>query len=495
MLYNIIKIIRQFVTITFLVLSIIIVGSTLLFENSPHIKQWYDNYIYFPNYVYYTFAILLIGVLLIIPYRCKAILNYTSIFIILLLITTSISIAIWIPADIKHDHLHIHQLAVGQTNASQINYFCTFPFNLHATTLFHIIYKITHCWRFVILTESLFTLSACILTSLSVYNITRSRFISITTFIIATLLLCVNLRSATPHTNCSAMLCHTAAFFLYTTNIRKKIKCPLILFLLAIGSWLKITSLIILISIIIIETTYKYKSPSHHRNMIINISCATVFIILLRALPILSYNVFNFTPEPNKELRMSWFFYFGQNTLSYGTTSDESKQDWKYARQFTTLKERDKALWKEGLSRISERGIAGNIKFYIKKLIVSYRDALFVNQEYQLEKKDYNKKLQTPLGQIMLSQGRFFQLYAGLNQTLWNTILLLLLASPFFIKRKTYVASLIFVGLNLYILLFENRACYVYMFVPYIIILAMYTLFQLKHRYIHLHLNSSLWTK
>lgn len=492
---HIIKLIRIFITITLLVMSITIVGSTILFEDSPHIKQWYDNYICFPNYVYYTFAIVLLFVLLIIPYRCKNFLNYASIVIIILLIISSISIALWIPSDIKHDHLHIHQLAVGQTNASQIWYFYTFPFNLHATTLFRIIYKITHYWRFVILTESLFTLSACILTSFSVYNITHSRFVSITTFTIATLLLCVNLRSATPHTNCSAMLCHTAAFFLYTTNIRKKIKYPLIVFFIAIGAWLKITSLIIIISIIIIELTYNYKSLYHYKNIIINISCAIVLLILLRVLPILSYNFYNFTPEPNKELRMSWFFYFGQNTLSYGTTSDESKQDWKYAGQFTTLKERDKALWKGGFSRISERGISGNIKFYIKKLIVSYRDALFVNQEYQIEENDYNKKIQTPLGQIMLSHGRFFQFYAGLNQTLWNTILLLLLASPLFLKKNTYVVSLIFIGMNLYILLFENRACYVYMFVPYMIILAMYTLYQLKHRFVHLHLNSLLWTK
>ena len=59
----------------------------------------------------------------------------------------------------------------------------------------------------------------------------------------------------------------------------------------------------------------------------------------------------------------------------------------------------------------------------------------------------------------MLSKGGLFQFYAGIEQLLWNLVLSLLLCGAFFsLSKKELVLALIIIGLNSYLLIFENKA-------------------------------------
>ena len=283
----------------------------------------------------------------------------------------------------------------------------------------------------------------------------------------------------TPYSDCSAMLCHTAAFYVYTTNAKPKLRFLITTILIAIGTYLKITSLIIIIAIIAYEFICNYKILKNNKTLTLCILYICTGLIILQGVTALTYKVNNFTPSPDKELRMSYFLYLGQNTNTHGTIANSS--DYTYALSFTSVEKRDSALYRAALKRIAERGIIGNIKFYTNELIVSYRDGLLDHHERHLLPEDYDKKLHSTIGQILLSKGKFFQFYAGAMQIIWNTVLLLLLGSTILISNKYhFVTALIFIGSVGYILLLENRACYVYMFVPYITILAMLTLHKIS---------------
>ncbi len=469
-----------------LLVATIIVFGTLFFENSPKlISPFFNNYVSYPNYIYYigSYALLVIFVL-VSKNTHTTIISYITVYIIFLYV---ICLCLWVPADMQADPVYTHKLVVGQIKAQQTHFFETFPFCLNHVTIFSFIYKITNSWRACIISESLFALSACVFTCLTVFNLTKSKAIAIFSLLISTCLLVVNLNALIPHSSCSAMLCHTAAIYIYTTNTTKKYLYFLVPLLIVLGAWIRITSLIIIFSIIIVELIYNYRKLSYRKIRINIVASTIIFIGLFNLLPVLSYNIYDFTPNPNKELRMSWFFYFGQNSSSYGTTSYESNEDWGYAASFANLQERNKALLNAAICRINERGIEGNIVFYIKKLIVSYRDGLFVNQEYQLSSSDYNKALQSFIGQIMLSKGGLFQFYAGIEQLLWNLVLSLLLCGAFFsLSKKELVLAIIIIGLNSYLLIFENKARYVYSFVPYLIIFSSVTLYKIKQQYLQI---------
>ncbi len=479
-----IKLLKYTIRLLFSFLSIAIVCGTMFAAQHP--GCYYNNFILLPNYFYYSISILLI---LFYIYRVKSYsvknlyikkFNFITTIIVFFILTVALSIALWIPADIQSDYLNIHSFAIDFPNTFNINsslykYFLIFPYNLHAGTLFGIFFRIFHSWRAIIIIEMLFTFTACILTALTVKNITRNKHLALIAFMISVCLLCFNLRAATPYTDCSAMLCHTTAFYIYTSRTRNKLQIPLIIILIALGTYLKVTSLIIIIAIVIVEFIYNYKKLYRPRKLLIIASYTIIFIILLRGLPVVTYKLCNFTPEPDKELRLSYFLYLGQNTETHGTVAHNN--DWAYANSLKTAKSRDLTLFNGAYKRIVERGVVGNIKFIINKLIVSYRDGLLDHHERHLLPTDYKRTSNTLIGQIMLSKGRFFQFYAGIEQILWNSTLLLLLGNSLFIRKKNILTTaIIFTGSVAYILLFENRACYVYMFVPYIIILAMQTL-------------------
>lgn len=87
----------------------------------------------------------------------------------------------------------------------------------------------------------------------------------------------------------------------------------------------------------------------------------------------------------------------------------------------------------------------------------------------------------------MLSKGGLFQFYAGIEQLLWNLVLSLLLCGAFFsLSKKELVLALIIIGLNSYLLIFENKARHVYSFVPYLIIFSSVTLYKIKQQYLQI---------
>ena len=135
-------------------LTIDIVIGTMFADQHP--CCFYNNFVCFPNIVYYGLAILFIYFLS--KYINKiSIRNRYAIVLFTLLISTIIGLALWIPADIQSDYMKIHQLAIYFPKAINENkdlnsYFHIFPYNLHSGTLFSIIYYITHSWRICILT-------------------------------------------------------------------------------------------------------------------------------------------------------------------------------------------------------------------------------------------------------------------------------------------------------------------------------------------------------
>lgn len=462
--------------ILFLLTLSIIIG-TSCFEKYAVIER-YNNLISYNNILYYFFSIILC-VLFVIKFKYISnnnIIQYVFLIILSILISY---IIMWFPADLNTDFLNLHLFATQQFNAFpdnsfSDNYFLTFPFQLNAATLFGFIYKITHSWRFVIIIGCLLCVTSSIFAALSIYNITHSRSISLNTLLISIIIICLNWRAYIPYTDNYAMIFPVLCFYIYTTpKLSKLSKLSLIIFFTGIGYTIKITSIIPSIAILIVELlslTYQdFKGIRIHK-LIVPCICLVSFTI-----PKIIHKINNFTPIPDKELQMPHYFCMGQNTTSFGTVNGN---DYAFSLSYNTIKERNKACIQKGFQRIEERGLLNNIIFYEKKLIISCKDGLFTCPNIDnIITPPHN----TFLNSFYMRGGRFFSIFAGVEQTIWNMILLLIFLSTFVTKHKcTTVLQISFIGVITYTLLFENRAKYLFMFLPIFVILSSLSLYYIR---------------
>lgn len=160
---------------------------------------------------------------------------------------------------------------------------------------------------------------------------------------------------------------------------------------------------------------------------------------------------------------VSYFFMMGQNTKYYGTFNTEDGKI--LAEEFSSKDALNKALLNEGINRIKRRGITGNIAFYIGKLNVAYNDGYFHNVQGKL--KDTEDDVWE---QLYSKQGDRYEILANTFQTIWDGILFLLLIGMIlkkFGKNDIYVLfEILILGVTLYLMCFEGRSKYIYMFLP-----------------------------
>ena len=114
------------------------------------------------------------------------------------------------------------------------------------------------------------------------------------------------------------------------------------------------------------------------------------------------------------------------------------------------------------------RGIWGNIKFYVGKLNVAYNDGYFHNLQVYPPSASHELK-QNLLYQLLWKDGgNLYQVSAGMFQTVWDMVLLSLMAGIVVFRKRDFpkVLELCILGVTLYLMLFEGRSKYLYMFLP-----------------------------
>ena len=176
-----------------------------------------------------------------------------------------------------------------------------------------------------------------------------------------------------------------------------------------------------------------------------------------------------FSKSPRGGIGLWHYFMMGQNDEHWGAVLQD---DITYSIGFETQQERDSANRAEGLRRIRARGLAGNLRFYAYKNFHNYGDGTFAPYQQTIKAERFGDSFWE---QIMIDGKPLHQRYALAEQTLWFLVMCCILCEALLRagREKPWIfLKLVILGVSLYLMLFEGSAKYIYMFLPFYLLLA-----------------------
>ena len=474
---------------TFAILMALIAVATIILDKK--VDNRYPNTVAYANVVYYLAAFIILFLSLVIYRHIRGekdidIRVYRGIMTVIPIavwVGWQIPIARWIYwyQDTSSDFGNVMQAAISLNSGKSFAdypYFLMYPNNANFAIFLSWIYKIIPRMRGIILLGATLTNISAVLVAASVKNMTKSRFASVLSLILAELLMAMNWRTFLIYTDNFGMIFVALILWVYSLKIKDKYKMPLVIILAAMGTFVKITVLICLLAILIhrlltgISENSKLVDKIKKATPIFILAVAVFGMTFLAQRSLWSYHGLDLTGRyPD-----GWQYYFmlGQNSKFYGVYNSEDRvlrgTIVEEAKSLNENIEYVKArLLTEGLERVKEREFWGNIKFYIKKINVAYNDGYFNNLQ-TLPPKVSHEPSKNLFYKILWKEnaGSLYQVYAGILQVSWDAVLLGLMASVILLRKEESfkLFEIMILGITLYLMLFEDRSKYLYMFLP-----------------------------
>ena len=376
-------------------------------------------------------------------------------------------------------------------------YFLRAPNNANLAIMLSWIYKIIPDWRCILLIGAILTNISAVLIAVSVKNITNNRFASVISLVLAEPLMAMTWRAFIVYTDNFGMIFVALIIWIYSLKIKDKYKMPLIIVVAAIGTFIKFTVFICLLAILIYQ-------------FIIGISQSDKLVDKIKkgiGILILTVSIFGVMLYTQKSLQsyyglelagkypigLQYWFMIGQNSEYYGAYNRSDVEIWdaviEEARSLNEGVDYVNNIQLEiGIDRIRERGFLGNIKFYIKKLNVAYNDGYFHNVQALPPAVSHELSPNLLYKLLWKEDGSLYQISAGILQVAWDAVLLSLMAGAVLLrKRETYkLYQIMILGITLYLMIFENRSKYLYMFLPVYLCAAGISFAECKNQYIRM---------
>lgn len=268
--------------------------------------------------------------------------------------------------------------------------------------------------------------------------------------------------------------------YLYAKPTKKKlVKIIEYVFAIAIASaafYIKPQCFIVFIAAVIVEIISE--KPSWRRIVAVAgsvlLACAVLFVTQ-KWIDMLGSMAFLPTNREDK-LGASHFFMMGLNEQSTGAYSEE---DVEFSMSFATAAERREANLAESARRIKNFGFFGLLKHWGIKLWGSFNDGTFAWGEIGVFYREIydapNTKAAPFLRSIYYNGEERFKIFDVTEQITWILTLMLAFLSALRKEKKNGSLNALWltaVGIAMYIVLFEQRARYVYIFAPVFCVLA-----------------------
>jgi len=465
----------------FVLLAGILIATILVDKN---IKVSFPNTVKYANSVYYILAALAIMGVLIILYKTK---NYEigqrAFYGMLLGMAAAAAFLEWhisswmydsgsyIPGVADGDFGSVMNAAIslaGGGSFAEFPYFSRSPNNANITIFLSAIYKMVPNWKTIIFLNALGTNVAALLASLTVYHLTNNKKVSLFLCGVGEILIALTWRSFLVYTDSWGLLFVALILYAFSTKMDYKYKIPLIFALGAMGTFIKMTVFVCIIALALYQLIIWLENEKKKVELK-KIGYIVLCFVMLYGVMAIVQNMLHdhFGLEKSERAKeVSYFFMVGQNTKYYGTVnSEDGNIRVSMIKKFSSKSELNKAFLEEGINRIKRRELTGNIAFYIGKLNVAYNDGYFHNVQKKL--KDTESSVWK---QLYSKQGNGYAILANTFQTIWDGILLLLLIGMLlkkFGKNDIYVLfEILILGVTLYLMCFEGRSKYIYMFLP-----------------------------
>ena len=270
-------------------------------------------------------------------------------------------------------------------------------------------------------------------------------------------------------------------FFIYIST-KKWWKYGLILFFGLIGYFIKPTTAIMLIAILLIGLlSYRWHKPKFNQAFWLRALAIANGILFAFLIKYVSYSYINYQQvEGVAQASIVHYLAMGQNDETCGRYSQSDVNEMSYGTKFEMQK---------FCNRITNRSPKGQVTFFTKKLLTNFNDGTFAwggEGTFYYEVPERNNPISNIITGFYYDNGKYNGWFTQLEQSLW---LFVLLGCAFMVKRKPSreesVLELSLIGLFFFVMLFEARARYLFCFAPIFITCAMLGFYNFKEQLIN----------
>lgn len=392
----------------------------------------------------------------------------------------------WDVAVLRND---AENIAFNGANGVEPNYFNWYPnnvFTVYVLVLFYKFANIVHSqnpYVVVVAINNLLVNVSIMMATLSIYKLTKKQKITIISMGMGVILIGLSPWIVIPYTDTLGMIFPIGAIFCYVFVPNKYLRCFLFTGICGIGYLYKPTVIIVFIAFLIISifagATMLLRHTLKVKKVIKIGACIIVAMLVVVTLDkvVLSMNKTNL--DENKSMTITHYFMMGLNEDTEGVYNED---DVNYSKSFE-----DKATRQEGniqviKQRLQKMGVFGYITQLAKKNLSNYNDGTFAwarEGNFFMEIPEKNEVVATFLRKFYYwygaGQENYYQIFAAIEQVIWFLVLICCVGCILPQKRINNVEGLIaltLIGVSLFLLLFECRARYLYIFSPLYISLA-----------------------
>jgi len=375
-------------------------------------------------------------------------------------------------------------------------YYSIYSNNLLLTSIFALIFRISKYINPFDNSIMNIVIINCLISSISSYLIYKigckllNKKYAFYGYILSILVLVLSPWNVIYYSDAIALLFPILIFYLYLSNINKKIKWPLLFVVSYIAYLIKPQSSLIFFAIILITfiRNFDFKKIKESIPLIL-ISLGLVFGLHFSLNQL--YKAEGFKLKEEYKIDFTHYLYIGSNKVSSGLYN---KNDFMRSIRYKNRKERTKNNFNNYIDRVKDYGVDGYFSFLSKKILVNFNDGTFAWGTMGLF---YYKVPKNPtifssgLRNIYYNSGSFYKQSSTLQHMLWIFILFLITVHSIFSfyylfkKKKIDYNELIIILTLVFIvvfqLLFEGRARYLYVNLPLFISMMLYGLKDLNN--------------
>ncbi len=303
-----------------------------------------------------------------------------------------------------------------------------------------------------------------------------------------------------PYTDAAPIAFPVLTIFLYVVFLKMKSRWRYLLWFLVslvgmLGGIMKATCYVTLIAIVIVDCIWvvlqKDKALEKVKELALRLVLLACGIALATCCKNGMYKALDY--EYNYDLDIGWtgFLYDGLNEASTGACSEDG---YLIVQEFAgrPRAEREEFVMEGIRNRIAEKGFGGLMDFWLRKQVMTYNDGTFSwYQEGFFNVKAYDELTDSswkePLRDFYWLEGEDYLQFVTLSHGVWMFVLVgiiveagMVLLGAFVALRKnkdvekegscefhiSTVLILTFIGVFLFVMLFEGRARYLYTSVP-----------------------------
>ena len=351
-----------------------------------------------------------------------------------------------------------YMLTTWELKPETADYFYMYPYNINISVILALLYKLFGDYTLVIYVFLLWVNASSLLAALTVRNITGNNLASIVTLALLQIFCIFTTRTYMPYTSNLALLFPILLIYIYTTKLSSTKKAILVPLLAAFGWQAKLTSLIALIAIVVIEAVRYVLNRKLYSNkdVAVGIVSTILSLALCAGLKTVGWNSMNYQQDDNKVKGFAYYLYLGQNTKSGGQWDEE------YVKNGTMIApsvEREAFYYSVAKRDFMDRGIMDNVKFYVAKTAICWGCTYM----------DYTR-----------FEGKDNRWVFTLRHCVWFFIFVCAMISIFVCRnRYNLTMMLTLIGVMFYLFLSEGSFTYVIMFSPIIFAMAGITMAKL----------------